>query len=810
MKPRSILYLLICLLAIACQDDLDGDLAHGGGMTEGMATFRFELESATEIYTRADDASANAIENVMLMVFDKSNKLTKSAYFDAPDGDGSVRLYLAGKDKMVYAFCNLPETTREELQKKKIETYTYDELATEYLTISQADGAYMGNFVMSGQEDLRPNAVADFSESYEIKVYRLAAKFDFKIYFHPEETGDQFTITGLYLYNTPKGSLLLPNGYAAVGEDEQELNAGTDYVDGTDKKYFNYRENGTNAEGGYRVAYETLYDTSAGTGIIDQYYGATFYQFENRRGAVYDNYKTEKDADGNIISYEGGENWTGSHTDWTVYRGTGWNDLSSLRGVMGEAGSTFAGKDLFEEYRQINKRILAKYFVRNENVGYEEEKDLKTVGFPGASFLVIEGVYRKANGDASDVKYYVYLGKDNYADFNVKRNHHYIYQVMIYTMEKYDTRVYSEALGNLAVYYDKSTLDAHFNVTSALLYSQTDWTAYVENPDKTPWLEISTTPRYIPRMPGDAASPEQAQFRLSGNGGLNYIYIHTDEYVPDYASPLDNPLISKESGIRTGKIIVESGQAREEIVVNQYAAQMVICRIKYDIHTTDAILDTFYVERVLEKKNMAWGFEHYWSFVTDDLIAAGQWDGLANTRRLYDVALNGDKWDVAAAYPDGIPSDIALGYAIQKNRDRNGNGKIDYNEILWYMPAANELQAVYGHKTLGLSQDDCDKIYMDVENCGTIELPFDVNGNFHSSSPSVSDAGGITGGRSYYVNMSTGKKAIGLRSRYYNVLCARRADGWLGPETGETEGNVDNDEDWNDDEEEIMDKNKGE
>ena len=58
--------------------------------------------------------------------------------------------------------------------------------------------------------------------------------------------------------------------------------------------------------------------------------------------------------------------------------------------------------------------------------------------------------------------------------------------------------------------------------------------------------------------------------------------------------------------------------------------------------------------------------------------------------------------------------------------------------------------------------------------------------------------------------ISTGKKAIGLRSRYYNVLCARRADGWLGPETGETGGTVDNDEDWNDDEEEIMDKNKGE
>lgn len=797
MKSKNILYLLICLFAISCQDDLDSGLIDTGCIREGMVTFNFELESATEIYTRSGDVSENAIENVMLMVFDGSKQLTKSAYFDTPEGDGSVRLYLKDKDKMVYAFCNLPETTREVLQGKVIGTYTYEDLAKEFLTISQADGAYMGNFVMSGQEVLRNENVTYFLESYDIKVYRLAAKFDFKIYFHPEVTGDQFAITGLYLYNTPKGSLLLPNGYAAVGEDEQELNAGTDYVDGTEEKYFNYRENGTNAEDGYRIAYETLYDTSAGTGIIDQYYGATFYQFENRRGAVYDNYNS---TDGS-----GGDNWTGSHTDWTVDDGTGWNDLSSLQGQKGEPGSTFDGKDLFVEYRQINKRILAAHFDRSSSVNSSQYTDTHT-GFPGASFLVIEGVYRKANGDASDVKYYVYLGKDNYADFNVKRNHNYIYQVMIYTMEKYDTRVYSEALGNLAVYYDDSTLDAHFNVTSALLYSQTDWTAYVETPDETPWLEISTTPRYIPRMPGDAASSEQAQFRLSGNGGLNYIYIHTDEYVPDYASPKYNPGADEDT--RTGKIIIESGQAREEIVVNQYAAQMVVCHIKYDIHTMKEVLDTFYVERVLEKKNMAWGFEKYWSFVTDDLIAAGQWDGLANTRRLYDVALYGDKWGVAPMYPDGIPSDIALGYAIQKNRDRNGNGKIDYNEIVWYLPAANELQATYGHMTTA-SDVDADKVYMPREFIGTVNLP-DVFGNFHSSSPSVADPDGITPGRSYYVNMSTGKKAIGLRSRYYNVLCARRANGWLGPETGETEGNVDNDEDWNDDEEEIMDKNKGE
>ena len=797
MKSKNILYLLIFLLAISCQDDLDSGLIDTGCIREGMVTFNFELESATEIYTRSGDVSENAIENVMLMVFDESNQLTKSAYFDTPEGDGSVRLYLSGSDKMVYAFCNLPEITREALQEKTIETYTYNDLATEFLTISQADGAYMGNFVMSGDKDLRENGASSFSEEYTIPVYRLAAKFDFNIHFRPENTGDEFAVAGLYLYNIPKGSFLLPNGYDDVSDGEQELNSGNDYVDVTEDKYFNYHnDNSQDAKDGYRIPFETLYDTSSGTGIIEQYYQATFYQFENRRGAVYDNYNSTEGT--------GGDNWIGNREGWIVDGKTGWNDLSSLRGQKGETGSTFENMDLFEVYRQTNKRMLAAYFDR-EKVVNNGKYSSDNIGFQGASFLVIEGVYKNSNGDASNVKYYVYLGLDNYADFNVKRNHNYTYEVNIYTMEKYDTRVFSEALGNIKVYYDESVLDAHFNVRSALLYSQTDWTARVENPDETPWLEISTSPRYIPRMPGVSSSLEQAQFKINGTGGLNYIYIHTDEFVPYCKNPNDNPI--EDNDIRVGKIIFESGNSTQEITVKQYAAQMVICHIKYDIHTMKEVLDTFYVERVLEKKNMAWGFEKYWSFITDDLIAAGQWDGLANTRRLYDVALYGDKWGVAPMYPDGIPSDIALGYAIQKNRDRNGNGKIDYNEIVWYLPAANELQATYGHKTA--SGVDADKVYMPSEFIGTVNLP-DVFGNFHSSSPSVADPDGITPGRSYYVNMSTGKKAIGLRSRYYNVLCARRANGWLGPETGETEGNVDNDEDWNDDEEEIMDKNKGE
>ena len=201
------------------------------------------------------------------------------------------------------------------------------------------------------------------------------------------------------------------------------------------------------------------------------------------------------------------------------------------------------------------------------------------------------------------------------------------------------------------------------------------------------------------------------------------------------------------------------------------------------------VRDTFYVERVLEKKNLKWGFEHYWSFVTDDLISSGMWDGLSNTRKLYDVALNGDKWGVEPAYPDGvIPSDVALSNVIEKNRDRNGNGKIDYNEIVWYMPAVYELQALQ-------------------EALAAQNVTFEGGDDFFfSSTPSSADPAGITTGFAWYVKMQNGKSALAQRDRQYNVIALRRKNAWKGPETAGGTGSVGKDEQWNN-EEVIMPKN---
>lgn len=813
MKVRGILYILfmVCLMA-GCQDDFEEGFSGEGGMTEGMVTFRFGVENAAEIYTRSNATAEEAIENVLLVVMDASNTVTKNAYFESLSGGNSVRMYLSAADETVYAFCNIPlDRTDENNQPISVKQALLDadnltELQAVSMTIETEDGANASSgFVMSGDWDV-PDSFAE-NATYEIEVARLAAKLQFKVYFMPDEETDVFAITGMFMYNIPKGSYLLGHGYEQVADDEQELNAGDDY---TTAGYFNNDD----TKAGYRIDYEPQTDNNG-----KEYNYATFYQFENRRGAVFDDYDSN--------SGTGGENWTGPRDEatWTLDDGTTtWNDLSSLRGVTGGTDDKhYEGKDLFMMYRQINKRMLAHYFDRTSAEGKEEyNANESNPGFPGASYLVIEGVYQRVNAvekyEASKVRYYVYLGKDNYADFNVKRNHNYIYDIKIYTEDKYDTRVYSEVQGKLAIYYDNAILDAHFNVLQTLLYSQTNWTARVVDPDETPWLEISTSPSYKPRKAGDTnPKSDVAQFSLSGGGGLNYIYVHTDEFIPKINSPRENPWYATtpnlgggdrvHMGVKTrkGQIVIESGTAEPVYIdVEQYAAQMVILHIEQDVNNLmKEVLDTFYIEQVMEKKNMAWGFEKYWSLGLDQLISKGQWDGLKNTRELYHMALWDDESDVKACYPDGIPSDIALGYAIGKNRDRNGNGKIDAEEIVWYLPAANELQAIYGH-TRPFDFNNEDDFYMDYVNARSVYLPYEFGGPFHSSTPSASDAYGITSGFSYFVNMYNGEKEIGQRSRYYNVICARRHNAWKGDNNGEVNGDMDVDDEWGDGNEVVV------
>lgn len=285
--------------------------------------------------------------------------------------------------------------------------------------------------------------------------------------------------------------------------------------------------------------------------------------------------------------------------------------------------------------------------------------------------------------------------------------------------------------------------------------------------------------------------------------GSHYIYIHADEYVPPITDPAKNASYNE----RTGTICYKRADSDEvqEFTVTQKPAQLVVVEA-WDVNLAKKVTHKFFVEAVPDKDYLRWGFEHHWNLTMDNLITTGQYDGLSTSRKEYVTALWGDKRsdtykDVEqaplaldgaqpAAYRTvnspltNVPVDIALGNALFKNRDRNGNGRIDYNEILWYLPGVIQLEGI--HKAIGKT------------------VALDLQGEtFWSATPSVSDKGGITPGRAYYVKMSNGKRGIGLRDQQFRVLCCRDAEGWTGPEDGNGSGNVGTDDSWTDNEQNM-------
>lgn len=720
-------FILLTWMWTGCKEDslsLPGD----GTGRAGEIMMEFVAPNTDVLETRAtgDPAGDTRLENVLVFAFNADGACVAKQWTYL-NGANKMAMYLPKGVQTLKAAANLlhPEEVMERVK-------SLTDLEREAVTVIVPDGAYKGKYVMTGKGES-----GNKRDSYTFNMERLAAQFNVDVVFDPVVTTDKFMLSEISLHSVPAGSWLLPR----TSDKVPEIKTPVYTVDGGDKADYVYSEQGATMKRNYFDETVLQWEESALQGGLAK---TTFSLFENRRGTL-------------------------SLTDEAKL--VNWPKLENK------------GPLAFGRYAQFEKRSLA-----------------EKAGFNHATYLKLKGVYQ-TGVNKFETTYYVYLGENSYSDYNVKRNTRYNMTVTIQAMDKADSRIDKVTLNDMKVYYNESqVVDAHFNAVQTLLYAPGAWEMWVEEADEHPWLELSTSAAYVPQPLGDdkpSAADKELDFykkgyatsHLKGYAGMQYIYVHTDEYVPPVSNLNANLKIPREA--RVGyRCKDESGRFKptKYFTVKQYPAQMAVLHIKYDAHTMKEVCDTFYVERILEKKNLQWGFLNYWSFVTDDLIAAGTWDGLANTRRLYDVALKGDKWGVDPAYPSGvIPSNVGLRYVIDKNRDRNGNEKIDYNEIVWYMPAIKELQAL--QKALVNGQVDFDG----------------KNDYFFTSTPSSADPNGFTTGFAYYVKMQNGKRGISRRDSEYNVIALRRKNAWKGPESAGGNGTVDKAPSWNE-EENIMPK----
>ncbi len=737
----SVLWLSLFALSSCRDDGMDGD-----GAADGKVTLFLSSPTPSVVTTRAS-SDTETIENVAVFVFNADGDKNSGFTQTSSENIRYIDIYLdESKDNTVYAVCNYP--TPETL----VETVnSLSDLQGKTLTISNADGAHPGHYVMSGHTTVADiKASLNKGETAKIPLYRLAAHLDFTINVNTsgdDGDGGDFKLSNVYLCNIPKGSNLLRSSEDENNEDISS-SCTSDYT---------YKANADEMRQNYFGTYKLT--TQEENGAVT----ASFDLFENRRGSVTNEKASWPELDG-----------LEDHDKYAYY------------------------KQLYKRNRAIDYpsyigQITIAQDVSNETL--EQDEKVKAGQFYNATYLRIDGVYQRTNGATYKTSYYVYLGGDNYKDFNIRRNYWYNHEITIKSHDDFEHRVTGTLLGGLTVYASlDEALDAHCNVVKALMYAPEDWTVSVKNPDETPWLEVSHSAVYKPRLLGQTATGNEAAFSISGKRGLTYFYVHTDDYIPDIDEPSQNLTVKN----RTGTIVCQCKSETKELTVTQMPAQLVVLSKNYDALTFGAVRDTFFIERKLEQKYIPWGFIHYWSFETDNMISTGTWDGLSNTRRLYNVGLygqkkkNGDQLIEPAYpltdYPSGLPYEHAIGYIVQKNRDRNGNGKIDYDEIMWYWPATKELKQIYETKAL-----------LDFE--GSTE-------QFHASTPSSSDRDGITPGFSYSVKMSDGKTRIVQRDRKYNVIACRRKGAWRGPNDENASGDVTIDTDWDDGDEVIIPKAK--
>lgn len=740
---------LVAVMAAACSVEPLPEPSVPAG--EGDVLISFMPAAQDEVVTRAEDSDSR-IENALVFAFASDGRCLAKQWSNIEGTPAQMYMYLPSGDFYLYAVCNLldPETVMNRVE-------SLGDLQEEAVTITDITGAFKGNYIMSGNTGIVQKP-SDRKSPVRIPVTRLAAQFNLRLVFAPLASTDQLQISKVSVHNVPSGSWVLQRNSSerhSLENVSSPVNPDTDFV----LSHVGSADDWTfdRAQGNMERRYFTQGTIQmSGTDIKDGLEGS-FSMFENRRGIL-----DTSISDPALESDAFAVNWPQLYLRTEAER---------------------------RAYAQLWKKGLA------DNAAGIADSHSLTAGIGYATYLTIEGVYMMGQNMRREVTYYVYLGNDNFSSFDVERNHRYNMEVTIHTIDQADTRVDWEDLSTMKVYYDEEAeLDAHCNSVQTLLYSPGNWEVWVENPDDTPWLELSVSGDYKPMFLGSPGTDGTAGFRIEGEAGMRYIYIHTDEYVPDLGSPEANNSVSERIGTVCYR---RKGSAQvSRFTVTQYPAQMVILHIGYDVHTMKEVRDTFYIERLLEKKHLKWGFDTYWSFDMDDMIASGQWDGLSNTRRLYDAALVGDKWGIGPAYPeseysgegpDRIPDNVALRYILEKNRDRNGNGYIDRDEIMWFMPAINEMEALYDAK-------------------GDLLVQFDNSDEyFFSSSPSSADPNGITYGYAYYIKMGNGKTGLANRLNEYNVIACRRTNAWKGPQTAGGEGTVGKDDGWNE-EEVIMPK----
>ena len=361
---------------------------------------------------------------------------------------------------------------------------------------------------------------------------------------------------------------------------------------------------------------------------------------------------------------------------------------------------------------------------------------------------------------SGEVSYTIHLGDfsttaGGYDNYSVRRNTKYIYNVKItgvksiYTEASVSSDDYGKydsgaegTLINLSAGTTNITVDSHFETimvkmpsgTSAKEYSLKLDTPkgefiYTQNSDTTAadvsWIKFikpgsSTSLPSYNRANSTNIFGLLADMRKNGaNGGDYYIaegdYYYTAAFLDEYyyrdlklAQFVNAP--EREMTLATTIAVSPDGKSSYAVTpIFSIRQQSIKSMYNLALEDSDSSFNPFGIEILEEFSAVTWNGTKYVDDSSDSnssetngrsnfskIVSGGQWGDYVNSVHF------GHFDNSTLLHSDAMKINYARSQCLSRNRDENGNGTIDADEIKWYLPALQQTLTIwYGYPSLG-------------------------------------------------------------------------------------------------------------
>lgn len=328
--------------------------------------------------------------------------------------------------------------------------------------------------------------------------------------------------------------------------------------------------------------------------------------------------------------------------------------------------------------------------IKNQTDGTGTDPKFKTLYAPAnASFIILTGVIRDKNQNVNSFAYKIALGADNATDYNIKRNHNYVYNIKIngltyddITVDAFDSRVHKAYALQISAPYSQQ-MDAHYDkryldilaspgdLELQFYPTQADAEAGTNAITDNGWIVLSEMDTY--NIDIDSEESTSKKYTFTDVEHKEY-FIYTQENLTTEARSVvlrvkhtptaessevvNNPVVRYYTYTQAGVIEVNG------LYVESYE--------EYGMN-----LDPYSPEQAVQ--GLQWGG-------TAEINAYDTQNGYSNTSQILNtLGHSNDLINATMLYKD-----YAAGYCYNKNK-RNADGSISPENYKWYMPAIDQL-----------------------------------------------------------------------------------------------------------------------